>query len=62
MLMAGRTSLLIAHRLATVRDVDRIIVLKDGEILEEGSPAELLASGGLYATLYKHNFSSFDEA
>jgi ATP-binding cassette subfamily B protein len=59
--MAGRTSLLIAHRLATVRDADRIIVLKDGEILEEGSPAELLAAGGLYATLHRHNFSSFDE-
>ncbi len=59
--MAGRTSLLIAHRLATVRDADRIIVLKDGAILEEGSPAELLAAGGLYATLHRHNFSSFDE-
>ena len=59
--MAGRTSLLIAHRLATVRDADRIIVLKEGEILEEGSPAELLAAGGLYATLHRHNFSSFDE-
>lgn len=61
-LLAGRTSLLIAHRLATVREVDRIIVLKDGAILEEGSPAQLLAAGGLYATLYRHNFSSFDEA
>lgn len=60
--MAGRTCLLIAHRLATVRDADRIIVLKDGEILEEGSPAELLAAGGLYATLHRHNYSSFDES
>jgi ATP-binding cassette subfamily B protein len=59
--MAGRTSLLIAHRLATVRDADRIIVLKDGEILEQGSPAELLAAEGLYARLHRHNFSSFDE-
>jgi len=59
--MKGRTSLLIAHRLATVRDADRIIVLKDGEILEQGSPAELLAAGGLYANLHRHNFSSFDE-
>jgi ATP-binding cassette subfamily B protein len=59
--MAGRTSLLIAHRLATVRDADRIIVLKDGRILEEGSPAELLAAGGLYAKLHRHNYSSFDE-
>ncbi len=60
-LMAGRTSLVIAHRLATVRDADRIIVLKDGRILEQGSPAELLAADGLYALLYRHNFSSFDE-
>ncbi|CAN7613332.1 ABC transporter ATP-binding protein [Phenylobacterium sp. LjRoot219] len=59
--MAGRTCLLIAHRLATVRDADRVIVLKDGEILEQGSPAELLAAGGLYATLHRHNYSSFDE-
>lgn len=60
-LMAGRTSILIAHRLATVKDADRIIVLKDGAILEQGSPAELLVAGGLYASLYRHNFSSFDE-
>lgn len=60
-LMSGRTSLLIAHRLATVRDADRIVVLKDGRILEQGSPADLLASGGLYAELHRHNFSSFDE-
>ena len=60
-LMRGRTSLLIAHRLATVRDADRIIVLNHGEILEEGSPSALLAAGGLYASLYRHNFSSFDE-
>jgi ATP-binding cassette subfamily B multidrug efflux pump len=60
-LMRGRTSLLIAHRLATVRDADRIIVLSRGEILEEGSPSALLAAGGLYASLYRHNFSSFDE-
>lgn len=60
-LMSGRTSILIAHRLATVKDADRIIVLKDGAILEQGTPAELLAAGGLYASLYRHNFSSFDE-
>lgn len=60
-LMAGRTSILIAHRLATVKDADRIIVLKDGDILEQGAPAALLAKGGLYASLHRHNFSSFDE-
>lgn len=61
-LQRGRTSILIAHRLATVRDADRIIVLNRGVIIEQGSPAELLASGGVYADLYRRNFSSFDEA
>ncbi|HEX7819063.1 MAG TPA: ABC transporter ATP-binding protein [Sphingobium sp.] len=60
-LMQGRTSILIAHRLATVKDADRIIVLKDGAILEQGSPADLLSLDGLYASLHRHNFSSFDE-
>lgn len=60
-LMRGRTSILIAHRLATVRDADRIIVLKDGAILEQGSPAQLLERGGLYADLHRHNYASFDE-
>jgi ATP-binding cassette subfamily B multidrug efflux pump len=60
-LLAGRTCLVIAHRLATVRDADNIIVLRSGEILEQGSHDQLIASGGLYATLYKKNFSSFDE-
>ena len=61
-LQKGRTSILIAHRLATVKDADRIVVLRGGAILEQGSPAELLARGGLYADLYRRNFSSFDEA
>jgi ATP-binding cassette subfamily B protein len=61
-LQKGRTSILIAHRLATVKDADRIVVLRDGAILEQGSPAELLAHDGLYADLYRRNFSSFDEA
>lgn len=60
-LLRGRTAILIAHRLATVRDADRIIVLKDGAILEQGSPADLLAADGLYARLHRHNFQSFDE-
>ncbi|MEE4452923.1 ABC transporter ATP-binding protein [Novosphingobium resinovorum] len=60
-LMRGRTSVLIAHRLATVKDADRIVVLRDGAILEQGSPQELLERGGLYADLHRHNYASFDE-
>jgi ATP-binding cassette subfamily B multidrug efflux pump len=61
-LLAGRTSIVIAHRLATVRDADNIIVLRQGEILEQGNHVQLLAEEGLYASLYGRNFSSFDEA
>jgi ATP-binding cassette subfamily B protein len=61
-LLEGRTSIVIAHRLATVRDADNIIVLRAGEILEQGNHEQLLGAGGLYATLYRKNFSSFDEA
>jgi len=54
--MRGRTSIVIAHRLSTVRSADRIIVLKDGEIIEEGNHSELLAAGGHYAELYNTYF------
>jgi ATP-binding cassette, subfamily C, bacterial CydD len=50
-LRGGRTTLLIAHRLASVADADRIVVLRDGRVEEQGSPAELLATGGPYARL-----------
>ncbi|MDY3049979.1 MAG: ABC transporter ATP-binding protein [Rothia sp. (in: high G+C Gram-positive bacteria)] len=50
-LMVGRTSLIIAHRLSTIASVDRIVTLKEGRIDEIGSPAELAASGGIYAEL-----------
>jgi ABC-type multidrug transport system fused ATPase/permease subunit len=61
-LMAGRTSITIAHRLATVRHADRIFVLDDGRIVESGSHNELLAAGGLYARLYRIQFRSADDA
>ena len=52
-LMAGRTAIVIAHRLSTVRELDRILVLSHGRLVEEGSHAQLLARDGLYAGLYR---------
>jgi ATP-binding cassette subfamily B protein len=54
--LAGRTSLVIAHRLSTVRDADLILVLEAGRIVQRGSHADLLAQGGLYADLYRTQF------
>ena len=55
-LLHGRTSFIIAHRLSTVRNADRIIVIKDGEIIEEGSNDELLSQKGEYYRLYQLQF------
>ena len=60
-LLEGRTGLVIAHRLATIRGADRIIVLQDGAVVETGTHAELIALGGLYARLYTLNYASFDD-
>ncbi|PSN76674.1 long-chain fatty acid--CoA ligase, partial [filamentous cyanobacterium CCP4] len=52
-LLEGRTAIIIAHRLSTIRNVDRILVLKHGELVEQGSHDELLAKEGLYSSLYR---------
>ena len=60
-LLTGRTGVVIAHRLATVRNADRIIVLQDGRIVETGTHQELLHLQGLYHRLYSMNYASFDD-
>jgi ATP-binding cassette subfamily B protein len=55
--LAGRTSLVIAHRLSTVRGADAIVVLEEGRVVEHGTHADLLATGGLYADLYRTQFA-----
>jgi len=60
-LLEGRTGLVIAHRLATIRHADRIIVLQNGEKIESGTHDQLMAAQGLYARLYTMNYASFDD-
>lgn len=60
-LMKGRTSFVIAHRLSTIRDADLILVMKDGDIAEQGTHGELLARNGFYAELYNSQFESTDQ-
>jgi ATP-binding cassette subfamily B protein len=60
-LLEGRTGIVIAHRLATIRGADRIIVLQNGHVIEQGNHDELMAKKGLYFRLYSLNYASFDD-
>ena len=55
-LSSGRTTIVVAHRLSTVKNADEILVLTDGAITERGSHEQLVAAGGLYAELYRYQF------
>ena len=58
--MKGRTSFVIAHRLSTIRDADLILVMKDGDIIEQGTHESLLAKNGFYANLYNSQFEKME--
>ena len=60
-LLRGRTGLVIAHRLATIRNADRILVLNQGDLIESGTHDQLVALGGRYARLYRASHASFDD-
>jgi len=60
-LMKDKTALVIAHRLSTIQKMDRILVMEDGQIIEEGSHKQLLANNGIYAELWKHQSGGFIE-
>ena len=57
-LMKDRTSFIIAHRLSTIRDADLILVMNNGDIVEQGNHNELMAKNGFYANLYNSQFAS----
>ena len=57
-MMKGRTSFVVAHRLSTIKESDIILVMKDGNIIEQGSHDELIAKNGFYTKLYNSQFAS----
>ena len=59
--MKGSTSFVIAHRLSTIRDADLILVMREGDIVEQGTHDELLAANGFYADLYNSQFEEAEE-
>jgi len=59
-LMEGRTSFVIAHRLSTIRDADLILVMRDGDIVEQGTHDQLIEAGGFYADLYNSQFEGVE--
>ena len=58
-MMEGRTSFIVAHRLSTIREADVILVMKDGNIIEQGNHETLLGQNGFYATLYNSQFMGY---
>ncbi|HAD06611.1 MAG TPA: hypothetical protein DCE76_05570, partial [Anaerolineaceae bacterium] len=59
-LMQGRTSFIIAHRLSTIRNADLILVMRDGNIVEQGTHEQLMSQGGFYAELYNSQFEPLE--
>ena len=59
--MKGRTSFIIAHRLSTIKNADLILVMNQGDIIEQGTHEELLAKDGFYANLYNSQFQEAEE-
>ena len=60
--MEGRTVFVIAHRLSTIKNADLILVMKEGDIIEQGTHSQLLEAGGFYADLYNSQFEETEEA
>ena len=60
-MMRGKTSFIVAHRLSTIKEADRILVMRDGRIVEQGNHQSLLERGGFYAELYNSQFAGAEE-